>query len=1517
MFNVNKNILKIITLILSGVIFITSTFVVSALDLFADEKSVYIELNDEKVTEITLNEDEKFPISAVSNFNATEYTWQVADTDNVDRWIDIADSHNSRLWLNSAIVCSMLSSNGIAKIRCAVGDGENVYHTEPLKIQYSYNIYENSSITQTKQTKYAPMMFASRSTETEEEEHISYTIVINYLFDDNSIAFEPYGASVAKGSDFSATVNSPVVLGYSPFRQVGTEYIDAKSVVLDYKNIQSNITINVIYEPALVSYKIHHHFQNIHDDGYSQQADKITTGQAITGTIVGNDLAFTEDELPGFKALPYERLTVAADGSTNIEIRYDRIYYLVDFDMAGGYGTEPVYTRYGETVGATDPIRHGYIFEGWELVSYGGNTPTLEQQSLLEISNDKTINVPAANLKYRAKWTSRNAKYTYVIWKENPDDNGYTYWDYYESSAMSGTYVDARDIVDLAVDDDDVDCFEFNSLKSDKQVLVEGDGSTVVNVYYTRKFYKIEFKANGTCAIPTNHKHNDACKDIICGKGHVHTDECIRELNCEIPIHSEHTADCIECGKEEHTHGSDSCNCTLAEHTHTKSCWNTNVKEQVNNLIWAPSNPVDGQIYKLFGNNFYIHIKGIWYKYNGKNIKDGTIVDPICGISEHAHGVNCNCKIEEHTHVSSCYKDVIHSHTDNCYLYSCGADEHIHTDACYRLKCGIPENHDHKSDTTSKVVKIVYAKYQQNLKDIWPITVNYDSGVVKYDDGQRWEPTGSKIYSQVLVFISQMPAESFTLTLNEGGSKQYTMYYYLQALPNEKVDATYGGYNYVLDNTIVANYTYITKQEDFFEIKGYTNYASSPNFSNNKIESGTTAKFYYNRRTDISLTFNNNGIVLDDKTVPSVMYGVSLKDYYFVPEYPTNLEPNAYTFGGWYTTQGCYNGTEVNWDTITMPDSNVILYAKWEPVKHTVRVFKTADLDEQIGADQLVDHKAFATAPSEHLENNGLVFSGWFYMDYDGTVPKEKAFVFSGIPVLHDMDIYAKWTSHTVVDYVIHYKLLTGEKVADSTYGNSIAGNKKTNNAKAGNELYTEFRTGFYPERKSHTITMSVDGVREFTFYYVFKESMPYTVKYVDAKTGAELLDSKTVDNNALSVVTETFVRINGMIPDAYQKRLVLSADGTMGDNGVLNENVLIFYYNNDIVHAYYRVVHYIQNISGDTYREYRSEEFIGVINSEYTVEAITLTGFDFAGNKTKIDNVVTNVTGSSITCELDEDGMLIELYYDRQIVNYRVKYIDNETKNDIHPEKVDSGLFGELVAEYAVNLDDKGYSLSSDYVLSRTLSTDEVNNLIIFYYIEKNVAIKYEIVGPMGCGSLSHSSENVLAISGKPTGSTPTVYENFSFVGWYTDSNCTNPALISEVDVATGKLSPIKTGDIWQTKTYYAKFIALETDLTITVNNTFSSDVNQAYIFNVKGETGTKTGDINLYVTVIGDSSETITKLPVGNYTVTEITDWSWRYENQNNEINIPLEYNDGSNEIVFSNIRMHNKWLDGNAVS
>lgn len=61
--------------------------------------------------------------------------------------------------------------------------------------------------------------------------------------------------------------------------------------------------------------------------------------------------------------------------------------------MNGGYGTEPVYTRYGATVGANNPTRHGYVFDGWELIAYGGDTPTAEQISQFDISNGNTIAV--------------------------------------------------------------------------------------------------------------------------------------------------------------------------------------------------------------------------------------------------------------------------------------------------------------------------------------------------------------------------------------------------------------------------------------------------------------------------------------------------------------------------------------------------------------------------------------------------------------------------------------------------------------------------------------------------------------------------------------------------------------------------------------------------------------------------------------------------------------------------------------------------------------------------------------------------------------------------------------------------------------------------------------------------------------------------------------------------------------------------------------------------------------------
>lgn len=1483
------------------------------------EEKPYVTLNEERTTETFLQEGAKLHFEASFAGEATAYQWQIQDPQD-DSWINISDGYFKSLWVTYALVGSMLAEDSAAWLRCRLTTSAGEAFTDPVKVTVSRKVndefvrYTSESVQQT------PKMFRS-SARGAEQEFTTYSIVINYLFDDNTIAFEPYGATVAAGSPFKPEkpIESPKIMGYKPYRRDGDAYVEADSVSFNLDSVNQNITINVIYEPTLVDFKVHHHFQNVLDDDYSTD-HKTTDRKGLTGSLVGPGLAYTENELPGFRPLDYdETLVVAADGSTVVEIRYDRNYYLVSFDMSGGYGTEPVYTRFGATVGAKNPTRHGYVFDGWELVSYNGQTPTNEQKSQYALRSGSTIQVPAANLKYKARWITQETTYTMVFWCENANDNGYTYWGYLDGlPAMSGSYKSAEDLIARVSGIDDEQHFTFNASKSDKNVLVEGDGSTVINAYYTRNYYSITFKASGTCMLPTSHTHGDACYDIICGLGHVHTEQCVPELICTTEEHTAHTDECIICGMQEHIHGSVGCDCTKEEHKHSKSCWN-NVGNRQNTPYGAPQNPEDGRIYATtwWNTSYYIYIGGDWYTFTGRNVSNGDTVKPACGKEAHTHGTDCSCEQKEHAHEDTCYRDIFHTHGDHCYRYSCGAVEHIHDNACKRLICGIPTTHSHSGESdrnNNKVVKIVYAKYRQSLKEIWPVK---DNNGVTYNNGQRWMPSDTNLYDQVLVYIDEMPGDSFTLTVNTSSNSLYTMNYYLQVLPGEDYDVTYKNKYYATYTQIKANYGMVTKAEDFFPIRGFDQYIADPDFGNGtQIKpSDRIADFYYDRIVDHKISFNNNGIVMDDKTVTGVMYGASVKGYNFEPQYPTNLEPNAYTFDGWYTSPGCFEGTEMDWDNATMPEGDLLLYAKWKPVTHTVRVYKDKNLTEQLGQEQIVDHGDFARAPSGNINNGNYVFLGWFYEEIVDGQKVEKAFVFEGIPVLQDMDIYARWGSHFSVDYKIYYKLRkTGEEIAAPTVGSAIVGNNKTFYAKTENDLYAGFQVGYFPETSSHTITMSAEGNHEFTFWYEFVEAMPYKVQYLD-ENGNKIFPDKLVMDNGLSVVTETFVRASKMMPDAYQKRLVLSADKTDSDNdGIYDANVITFHYSADEEHAYYRVVHYIENITGGTYREFSAEDNVGVIGNDCTGNALSLTGFACNPDKIKVNGVVQPGSDTTVTTKLTEDGVLIEFYYDRLDYQYQVRYLKSGTNVELHTAFVGAAAFGEQVVVYARNLESIGYKLASQNTKVITISANQDMNVIDFYYDETTVGLKYQIIGPDNCGSLTMEAENLAAISGVPTGSKPLVRNGFAFLGWFTDPDCNHPVDPTWVN-SDNLLKPKRTAEIWVSATYYAKFVALKTDLTITTESTASVDADQVFIFRIQGKAGTETAGVDLTVTIAGNNSVTITELPTGSYTVTELTDWSWRYENDDAKREVDLTYNSGANHILYDNSRENGSWLDGNA--
>ncbi len=104
--------------------------------------------------------------------------------------------------------------------------------------------------------------------------------------------------------------------------------------------------------------------------------------------------------------------------------------------------------------------------------------------------------------------------------------------------------------------------------------------------------------------------------------------------------------------------------------------------------------------------------------------------------------------------------------------------------------------------------------------------------------------------------------------------------------------------------------------------------------------------------------------------------------------------------------------------------------------------------------------------------------------------------------------------------------------------------------------------------------------------------------------------------------------------------------------------------------------------------------------------------------------------------------------------------------------------------------------------------------------------------------------------------------------------------------------------------------YIPLVADLTITKNGAQAIDENQSFIFTVEGM------GITLDVVINGNGSVTIQDLPIGNYTVTENTNWSWRYTPADDSQTITLVAN-SKNEVSFANTRSRMYWLSGDSIN
>ncbi len=128
------------------------------------------------------------------------------------------------------------------------------------------------------------------------------------------------------------------------------------------------------------------------------------------------------------------------------------------------------------------PARSGYNFVGWASTSDAATADFVFGNEL------------DANTTIYAVWEARtDVKYTVLYWTENADDEEYSFVSSESRTGTAGQTVNLGS-VSTSVLGSESGYFTYDASKSDTDVVVKGDGTTIVNVYFSRNTYTLTFQ---------------------------------------------------------------------------------------------------------------------------------------------------------------------------------------------------------------------------------------------------------------------------------------------------------------------------------------------------------------------------------------------------------------------------------------------------------------------------------------------------------------------------------------------------------------------------------------------------------------------------------------------------------------------------------------------------------------------------------------------------------------------------------------------------------------------------------------------------------------------------------------------------------------------------------------------------------------------------------------------------------------------------------------------------------------
>ena len=143
--------------------------------------------------------------------------------------------------------------------------------------------------------------------------------------------------------------------------------------------------------------------------------------------------------------------------------------FWVTFNTDGGDYVAPQFRMEPLDLSTVTPTRSGYTFDGWYI----------DGQKVTSVSAEATVT---------AHWKANSkTEYTVIHWLENADDNEYSSKDIEIKSGTTGAKTAAT-----AKSSKDEDYQGFTAQKIEQKTIA-GDGSTIVNVYYKRNVYIVNF----------------------------------------------------------------------------------------------------------------------------------------------------------------------------------------------------------------------------------------------------------------------------------------------------------------------------------------------------------------------------------------------------------------------------------------------------------------------------------------------------------------------------------------------------------------------------------------------------------------------------------------------------------------------------------------------------------------------------------------------------------------------------------------------------------------------------------------------------------------------------------------------------------------------------------------------------------------------------------------------------------------------------------------------------------------